>query len=200
MSEDKSAKALDLKRAGVPLGKIATELGYKDAAAAGAAVDAALDAVGVVLDPERTRRLGVDRMERLIQVNWLKAVQGDSQAFDRVLRAEAQLRQLVGSPLSTVMVDAYQKTIAELHLPDLDSAVVTAGSRLAERIDASSASLDAEAATKAMHLVPHLMNVLRELGATPAARAAIAKAAAPKGEGRAKIANLRALRDDEDTA
>ena len=56
--------------------------------------------------------------------------------------------------------------------PDVDAALVTAGETICRQVDAT---LDAPAATqtdrpKALYLLPHLVNILREMEATPKAR------------------------------
>ena len=53
---------------------------------------------------------------------------------------------------------------------DLDDALVEAGRKVADRVDAATDSGEGQEVTKALYLVPHLMNVLREMYATPKAR------------------------------
>lgn len=57
--------------------------------------------------------------------------------------------------------------------PDVDAALVAAGETICRQVDAT---LDDPAATqtdrtKALYLLPHLVNILREMEATPKARA-----------------------------
>ena len=52
----------------------------------------------------------------------------------------------------------------------LDDALIAAGRRLAERVDEAVATGDGQEVTKALYLLPHMMNVLREALATPASR------------------------------
>lgn len=66
---------------------------------------------------------------------------------------------------------------------DLDDALVEAGRALADHIDAG--------ADGAVYLVPHLMNVLREMYATPKARR---DAGVGKEEAGGKLAEVRQLR------
>ena len=56
--------------------------------------------------------------------------------------------------------------------PDVDAALVAAGETICRQVDAT---LDDQAATqtdrtKALYLLPHLVNILREMEATPKAR------------------------------
>jgi hypothetical protein len=192
VTDARANQALDLKRAGVPLSRIAKELGFDTLVDASNAIHEALEEVGVLLDPEQSRVLGIDRLDRLLQVHWLKAAKGDGPATGWVLKIEAERNRLIGAPPSTVMVDAYDKTIESLVVTDADTALIAGGHRLAERMDAAAGALDPEAETKAMYLMPHLMNVLRELGATPAARAAVKTAKEDQG---GKLSDLRSRRN-----
>lgn len=72
----------------------------------------------------------------------------------------------------------------------VDVALVESGRKLADRIDAAD-DLDGEAATKAMYLVPHLLNVLKEMLATPAARKAAGLESKESTGG--KLASLRSI-------
>jgi hypothetical protein len=73
----------------------------------------------------------------------------------------------------------------------LDDALVEAGRQVADRVDAAMEMGEGQEVTKALYLVPHLMNVLKEMYATPKARheAGIGKEAA-----RGKLAEVRDLR------
>ena len=128
---------------------------------------------GASTDPAVVRALELDRLDRIHQGVWLKAVKGDLSAVDRIVRlAELRVR-LAGSPGEARMVAAFEETVSLLELKPEDAAAIAAGRRIAEKIDAASAGVDALAETKSLYLIPHLMNVLRELGATPGARAAL---------------------------
>lgn len=72
------------------------------------------------------------------------------------------------------LVEAFEVSVSALGLADCDAAAVEAGRVLALRIDSAVDSDDALLATKTLYLMPHLLNVLRELGATPASRGVIA--------------------------
>jgi len=71
-----------------------------------------------------------------------------------------------------------------------DAALVEAGRKIADRIDEAIATGEGQEVTKALYLVPHLVNILREMLATPAIRVKLgAKKEAPSG----KLGGLRAV-------
>lgn len=73
----------------------------------------------------------------------------------------------------------------------LDAALIESGRTIAERVDAAIESGEGQEVTKALYLVPHLMNVLREMYATPKSR----KEGGVGGEdARGKLAEVRDLR------
>lgn len=88
---------------------------------------------------------------------------------------------------------AFEKSVAangEL-IADLDAALIESGRTIAERVDAAIESGEGQEVTKALYLVPHLMNVLREMYATPKAR----RDAGVGGEdARGKLAEVREIR------
>jgi hypothetical protein len=87
------------------------------------------------------------------------------------------------------LLDAYDRAIkANKQVTTIDAAAVEAGRTIARQIDHAVETMAGQDLTKALYLTPHLMNVLKELLATPAARQSL-KDAAPGG----KVAKLRAL-------
>lgn len=187
-------KALKLRRAGVSPALIAEQLGMRNTAAAEAAILRALDAQGGTADPATVRALELDRLDQLQRAVWVLAVQGDMKAIDQVKQlAEMRVRLSgIAQRGQSVLTEAYDATIAQLDLEPEDAAAIASGRRVAERIDAAAAAGDATVETKALYLLPHLMNILDALGATPAARAEL-KAKAKSGD-TDKRAKLRALR------
>jgi hypothetical protein len=178
----RDSRALDLRRAGVPVPRIMEELRFTKLSTVEDAIRRAIKLQGVQVDPLQVRDLELDRLDRLQQGLWLKAAKGDLAAVDRVLRLSEMRIKLAGVPdASTAMRDAFAATVAALALTAADSSLVAAGARIAEKIDAAGASGDSQAETKALYLVPHLMNVLRELGATPAAREALGEVVSAGG-------------------
>lgn len=88
---------------------------------------------------------------------------------------------------------AFEKSVRanEQLLVELDAALVESGRAIAERVDAAIESGEGQEVTKALYLLPHLMNVLREMYATPKARL---DAGVGKEEARGKLAEVRDLR------
>lgn len=192
MNDQRTAQALELRRAGVSLVAIADQLGFSSPADAADAIDGELDRIGVTLDPTQVRRMAMDRLDQMLVGVWAKARKGDAAAAGVVMKIEQERIVLAGAPPTSVMVNAYERTIESLTTTGADVALIAAGRRIAERIDAAAGTLDAVAETKALYLMPHLMNVLRELGATPAARASVKNA--KEGDGGGKLQDLRARR------
>lgn len=178
----KDRQALELRLAGVPVSRIRTTLGYRTLPMAEAAIKRARLEQAGDLSPERLRELEIERIDRLLQAVWKKAASGEVASVDRVLALTTMRLRIAGmseAASASPMVTAYDEAIADLRLRKADAALVAAGRRLAGRIDAAAGSIDPVAETKALYLIPHLTNVLRELGATPAARDEIIGAAAP---------------------
>lgn len=75
---------------------------------------------------------------------------------------------------------------------DLDAALIEAGRKIAGRVDDVMEFQDEQEITKALYLLPHLMNILREMYATPKARddAGIGKESAS-----GKLAAVRQIRE-----
>jgi hypothetical protein len=90
------------------------------------------------------------------------------EAFDRSVDANAQL------------------------VPNVDDALIEAGRKIADRVDEATASGEGQEVTKALYLVPHLMNVLREMYATPKVRI---EGGIGKEDAGGKLAEIRQLRN-----
>lgn len=195
--DERDERAAELRRAGVPLAEVRKQLGYESPAAVVDALARVRAHAVAPMSPQDVRDLELERLDRLQMVVWAKAMKGDLAAVAEV-RAIGQLRlQLVGPRDDGDMLVMFNKTVAALDLPDVDAALVAAGRRIATKIDAAAESGDHVSETKALYLVPHLMTVLRELGATPAAREALKKSASVgKGDsGGGKLHALRAARE-----
>ncbi len=88
---------------------------------------------------------------------------------------------------------AFDEAVGALATEAVDSAAVALGRTLADAIDAAD-DLQGDARTKALYLTPHLMNVLKELLATPAARRDVGGAAPAKGAtSNGKLGQLRGI-------
>lgn len=74
-------------------------------------------------------------------------------------------------PLS--LIDEFRFTVAASgRLRDVDAALVAAGEAICRQVGATLADEDASVTdkTKALYLLPHLVNILREMEATPRSR------------------------------
>lgn len=88
--------------------------------------------------------------------------------------------------------EALEESIAKSKsLEPVDAGLVAAARTVADRIDDAVATADGQELTKALYLIPHLTNLLREMLATPAARV---NANVGKGGESGKAARLTALR------
>lgn len=197
MNVEDQARALEGRRRGLSYAAIAAGLKVPEDEVREVVAEALRGQERPETDKEIIKLLDLSRFDRIIQGLWTDASTGNAAAIDRMLRVIDARNRVLGGNGSTVMVAAFDAAVGNLALSKADGALVAAGRRLAERIDAASASIDPEAETKAMYLTPHLMNVLRELGATPAARASVKNA---KEETGGKLANLRSIRSQQTPA
>lgn len=174
---ERDAKALELRRAGIPIPKIREELRFRSDQATEDAIKRALLGSPIHANPNDVRLLELDRLDRLHQAVWLKAVRGDVAALDRVMKISELRMRWAGTPVEQMtLTAAYDAAVKDLPLKPADGAAVAAGRRIAEQVDIASASGDPLRVTKALYLMPHLMGVLDRLGATPAARDEVVQA------------------------
>lgn len=184
MADVDRARAFTLFRAGLSFDHIAKELQCDREAAREAIMSAIADST-VVLDQTAARIVELERLDALHRVMWAKALKGDVAATDRVLRIQEQRQRLLGEPtrVKDAITDAFEKTLSELKVQAADEALIASCRQVARQIDHAVAHGTSLEATKALYLLPHLWNGLRELGATPAARAALnASVPAPSPE------------------
>lgn len=73
-----------------------------------------------------------------------------------------------------------------------DAALLETGRKIADEIDYAVANYEGQERTKALYLTPHLMNVLKEMLATPASRHAAGLSEKESAGG--KLAQLRPLK------
>jgi hypothetical protein len=82
---EKQRRALELRKAGVTLARIAQELGYKDASGAYRAICTALDRT--LREPaDAVRDLELERLDKMLFSLELRLIDGDVQAIDRALK------------------------------------------------------------------------------------------------------------------
>lgn len=187
-----AAQVLNLRRAGVQFDVIADRLQI-DPSRARALFDQAIASQ----DPEFQRALELDRLDRLHAAVWPRALKGELDAVDRAVRLSERREKVSAAPKVNDHAlrnafDQSAQTSEELN-PGWDSALMEAGRKIADRVDEAVATGEGQEVTKALYLVPHMVNVLREMLATPASRASAKQSApaAPPREG--KLAQLRAI-------
>lgn len=192
-----AAEVVSLRRAGASFDVISDRLSLSPRSAK-ALFDKALS----TYDADLNLALEADRLDRLHMAVWPRALQGDLDAIDRVLRISERRDKVVSTPKRND--HAFRKAFDESAAtsdrlnPEWDHALLEAGRKIADRVDAAIASGDSLEATKTLYLIPHMLNVLREMLATPSARAiaaARAAAAAPEPQPAAigQLARLRSI-------
>lgn len=174
MSEVDPRRALKLFLAAVSYDVIAEQLGCTVDEAT-TAVQAAIADSPVAMDQTPARIIELERLDSLHRAVWTKALKGDVAAVDRVMRIQEARQRMLGEPtrVKDAITDALEATLEELKTEAADGALIASLRQVARQIDHAVANGTSLEATKAMYLLPHLWNGLRELGATPAARAAL---------------------------
>lgn len=196
MTPDQIAQALEGRRRGLTFASLAAVL-KEDEQAIRDAVAAALAAMPVDVDAEQERALSFSRIDRMLNGVWPRAVSGEPEAIDRVLKLEEARARMLGEPerVRDGITSAVEETIDALSLETEDAALVASVRQLARQIDHAMSYGSSVEATKAMYLLPHLWNGLGKLGATPEAREELKKrAGGTDGKGNDKRAKLHALR------
>lgn len=180
MAEDKDQKALRLFLGAMSLQEIRTVLNFKTVSSAEAAIRRALAAnrKGKDRDRDTERSVELERIDALYRAAYPQAIQGDLKAIDSCnTLSERRMRILDKPDDGAAITSNYEVTVAALDTTEVDAAAIASGRAIARQIDYSLQHGTGQEVTKALYLVPHLMNVLRELGATPAARGNIQNAA-----------------------
>lgn len=178
MAEDKDQKALRLFLGAMSLQEIRTVLNFKTVSSAEAAIRRALAANRKGKDRDTERSAELERIDALYRAAYPQAIQGDLKAIDSCnTLSERRMRILDKPDDGATITSNYEATVAALDTTEADAAAIASGRAIARQIDYSLQHGTGQEVTKALYLVPHLMNVLRELGATPAARGNIQKAA-----------------------
>lgn len=187
------AKAVELRLAGLSYPTIAAQLGYPTPGDAAAAVRHSLQDVPEET-PELIRRQEVERLDAMLTGLWPKARRGDAVAVDRVMRLTERRSRLMGLTGDGVgaLRTAFDASVETSTLVDpIDVALVEAGRKIADRVDEATTTGEGQEITKALYLVPHMVNILREMLATPASRAAAGLIAKESTGG--KLAGLRSI-------
>lgn len=184
-------QVLALRRAGVGFDTIADRFGLTPEAAK-ALFDTALS----TYDLDVSTALEADRLDRLHTAVWPAAVAGDVAAVDRVLKiSERRDRVITVSHQNAHQLreafDRSAETSQELN-PGWDAGLLEAGRKIADRVDEAVATGEGQEVTKALYLVPHMVNILREMLATPASRNSV-KDDTPAPRAETKLSQLRAV-------
>lgn len=178
MADDKDQKALRLFLGAMSLQEIRTVLNFKTVSSAEAAIRRALAANRKGKDRDTERSAELERIDALYRAAYPQAIQGDLKAIDSCnTLSERRMRILDKPDDGATITSNYEATVAALDTTEADAAAIASGRAIARQIDYSLQHGTGQEVTKALYLVPHLMNVLRELGATPAARGNIQNAA-----------------------
>lgn len=92
---ERQVQALELRKGGATFPAIAHQLGYSSSAGAYKAVLTALRETKQ--EPaDEVRRLAIERLDRILLAIWKRALDGDLECIDRVLKIEARRAKLLG--------------------------------------------------------------------------------------------------------
>lgn len=179
VTHERRRHAHELREQGMTFKAIAEQLGYASASAARRAALAGAEQVPVQLTPALTFDAEAKRLAQLADALEPKALEGDPRAIDRLLRvidALTRVRAQATAP-APGMAAAFERTVEQARtdkkLRDIDDALVESGRSIARQVDVALADPLANR-TRVLYLVPHLLNVLREMQATPSARLQLA--------------------------
>lgn len=179
MSAEKDARAASLFLGSLSIEQIKQQCQFRDVRSAEAAVHRGLAALGRGKDRDMQLGADVERLDMLFRALYPKALKGDLGAVEKCARLIEQRQRLLGRPDTPEdgVLAAFERTVAALALRPEDEALVESGRTFARQVDYAVRHLTGADVTKALYLLPHIINVLRELGATPAARAEVTAAA-----------------------
>lgn len=182
--DNRDPQALELWRGGASFDLIAKQLGFRDAEAAETSAIRELER-SPSPDPEDLLRLELHRLDIMHMSLWPKARRGDVAAQEGILDIQKRRQRLrAASSISSAsgevkLLDAVEITVNALEDLDLekDAAIIIAAKKVAQSIDElTKAGSDPELLVKATYATPHLVNILKEMLATPASRRQIAAA------------------------
>ncbi|MGV9181821.1 terminase small subunit [Arcanobacterium canis] len=188
MTSSKDERALNLFIGAVPLHKIRDQLGFTSVTTAQAAINRALGRRERGKDGKTLVHVEVERLDQMYRTLYPRAIQGEAKAIEQCLKISEQRLRLITAQEEKqgALAAAYESTIQAIENLDpegIDHAVVEAGRAVARQIDFAVKNGTGQEVTKALYLLPHLMNVLKELGATPASRSALTAVAADEKNG-----------------
>lgn len=198
--EEKDAQALSLFLAAIPIARIRDQLHFRSTASTQAAITRALKRAQSGKDPENARLIEIERLDSLYRGIYPEALRGDQKSVDQCLKISEQRYRLIDSPRKAQegLLKAYERTVQELRdlqqIRPEDDAVIQSGRMIAAQIDYAAMHGTGMEVTKSLYLMPHLMNVLAELGATPEARRRIKEASKEESHPRVQEDELAAFR------
>lgn len=177
MTAETDAKALNLFLAATPIGQIKTKMGYRSTTSAMAAITRALKSARSGKNPDTARSIEIEHLDSIYRQIYPLALQQDAKAIDQCLKIGEQRLRLIDAPTKKQkgLLKAYEDSVKALadRLKPEDAALIQSGRMIASQIDYAVTHCTGIEVTKALYLMPHLMNVLRELGATPDARGTV---------------------------
>ena len=178
MASDKDMQALELMKKGVAVDEIRSQLGYRTADTCMKGVKRAIARSRRCKTIETERALELERLSDLYKIVYQMAkTEGDATSIQLCLRIGEQRMRLLAQPDpadETTLGTAFEETVAALDDDARDTAAIAAGRAIAAQMDYAIAHCVGIEVTKALYLMPYLMNILARLGATPKARADIA--------------------------
>lgn len=162
--------------AGLPPNKIAEELGIK-VTEVKRLIKVAITARVPTSDLSDQQRTELARLDTMLFALWPRASNGTWEAIDRVL-AIMERRERIANPKRNthVLRKSFDEAVAtSTEVKSVDVGVIELGRQYCDAIDQAMAFSKGEELTKALYLGPHVLGVLKELLATPAAREAAGK-------------------------
>ena len=166
-------QALDLHLASNSIKHIAEIMGLTEARVRKLISDALDETIGEANIPDRART-EIVRIDKMIAGLWDDAAAGDKDAIDRMLKLHER-RERLASPRNDTqeLAKAYERTVkaTKALIPNVDDALIEMGRKTCIQIDRICAIGNEVEVAKALYLQPHVMKALREMLATPAARA-----------------------------
>lgn len=137
--------------------------------------------------PDFDRTVELERINSLMRTYVPLAIKGDGAAADRVVRLGERAERLTAKPARNQrkLRKAFDATVRDNPLIDSakDHAIIETAGAVFDRIDAAMATGDGAEVTKALYLIPHAMNALDRMLATPSARLNAEIAGANKAAG-----------------
>jgi hypothetical protein len=170
--DQQKAEALSLHLAGTSVKDIAETLGVTELRTRKLIADALDEKVDPLL-PERART-EIARIDRAIAAIWTSVEDGNLEAIDRFLRlSERRERLSTPRPNTQELEKAFKRSTASSKalISGVDDGIVELGRKTCEQIDYVVATGNPTDVTKALYLQTYVHKALREMLATPAARA-----------------------------